>query len=156
MCPFLFTLKHDALSMLGFKDFLFVFFFMFGFLAFSQEKNEDNSFEKIEDVPVYPGCYPVKKDERRECFRVQIQKHIARNFRYPEIAQKKGIQGRVFVQFIVNVDGKVDSIRARGPNVLLEKEAARIISLLPRINPGRIDGKPVPAPFSIPIIFKLQ
>ena len=41
---------------------------MFGFLSFSQEKNEDNSFEKIEDVPVYPGCYPVKKDERRECF----------------------------------------------------------------------------------------
>ena len=129
---------------------------MFSFLSFSQEKAKTESFDSVDSVPVYPGCLTVPEENRRNCFQEKMFRHVASNFRYPKLAQKEGVQGRVFVQFIVNVDGKVDSIRARGPNVLLEKEAARIISLLPRINPGRIDGKPVPVPFSIPIIFKLQ
>ena len=51
----------------------------------------------VELVPVYPGCEERPESELRKCFQEQIQKHIARNFRYPEEAQLNGIQGRVFV-----------------------------------------------------------
>ena len=113
-------------------------------------------FAVIEDVPIYPGCERVKKSERRSCFQEQINKHIRKNFRYPDIAQEMGIQGRVYVSFIINKDGTIGNIRERGPDKNLEKEAHRIISKLPRMTPGRQRGRPVRVPFSIPITFKLN
>ena len=121
-----------------------------------EEIDMDVPFAIIEDVPLFPGCERVPKSERRSCFQTQIQKHIAKNFRYPEIAQEMGIQGRVFVQFTIGKDGYISGIRTRGPDKNLEKEANRIISRLPRMTPGKQRGRPVRVPFSIPITFKLQ
>ena len=70
-----------------------------------EEMDMDVPFAIIEDVPLYPGCEKVPKSQRRKCFQEQIQKHINKNFRYPEIAQEMGIQGRVFVQFTIGKDG---------------------------------------------------
>ena len=61
--------------------------------------------------------------------------HISKNFQYPEIAQKMGIQGRVYVQFIIDTDSSVTRIRAIGPDKNLEREAYRIISKLPKMTP---------------------
>ena len=116
----------------------------------------DVPFAIIEDVPLYPGCERVPKSQRRDCFQKEIQKHINKNFRYPEIAQEMGIQGRVFVQFTIQKDGSISGIRTRGPDKNLEKEANRIISKLPRMTPGKQRGRPVRVPFSIPITFNLQ
>ena len=116
----------------------------------------DVPFAIIEDVPLYPGCERVPKSQRRDCFQKEIQKHINKNFRYPEIAQEMGIQGRVFVQFTIQKDGSISGIRTRGPDKNLEKEANRIISKLPRMTPGKQRGRAVRVPFSIPITFKLQ
>ena len=110
----------------------------------------------LEKSPIWPGCENVEESYIRKCFQEQIQKHIARNFRYPEEAQLKGIQGRVFVLFVITKEGYVDAIRTKGPDPILEAEARRIISLLPRMTPGMVDGKKVRVPFSAPIIFKLQ
>ena len=121
-----------------------------------EELDMDVPFAIIEDVPLYPGCEKVPKSERRNCFQQQIQKHIKRNFRYPEIAQEMGIQGRVFVQFTISKDGSITAIRTRGPDKNLEKEAYRIIGKLPKMTPGKQRGRPVRVPFSIPIIFSLQ
>ena len=110
----------------------------------------------LEKSPIWPGCENVEESYIRKCFQEQIQKHIARNFRYPEEAQLKGIQGRVFVLFVITREGYVDAIRTKGPDPILEAEARRIISLLPKITPGVVDGKRVRVPFSVPIIFKLQ
>jgi len=121
-----------------------------------EEIDMDVPFAIIEDVPLYPGCERVPKSERRNCFQTEIQKHIAKNFRYPEIAQEMGIQGRVFVQFTIGKDGSISAIRTRGPDKNLEQEANRIISKLPRMTPGKQRGRPVRVPFSIPITFKLQ
>src|SRR5680860_1903230 len=85
-----------------------------------------------------------------------MQKHISKNFRYPEEAQKQGIQGRVNVMFTIGADGNISNIRMRGPDKLLEAEVARIISRLPQLEPGRHEGKVVNVPYSIPITFKLQ
>ena len=116
----------------------------------------DVPFAVIEDVPIYPGCERVPKSERRACFQEKINKHIRKNFRYPEIAQEMGIQGRVYVQFVIAKDGAITSVRMRGPDKNLEKEAARIISKLPKMTPGKQRGRAVRVPFSIPITFRLQ
>ena len=121
-----------------------------------EEMDMDVPFAIIEDVPLYPGCERVPKSQRRKCFQEQIQKHIAKNFRYPEIAQEMGIQGRVYVNFIISKDGSISNIRMRGPDKNLEKEAARIIGKLPNMTPGKQRGRPVRVPFSIPITFRLQ
>lgn len=121
-----------------------------------EEEDLDVPFAVIEDVPIYPGCERVPKSERRACFQDKINKHIRKNFRYPEIAQEMGIQGRVYVQFVIAKDGSITSVRMRGPDKNLEKEAARIISKLPRMTPGRQRGRAVRVPFSIPITFRLQ
>ena len=131
------------------------FFFisvLFSFFGLSQI--EFSVFDKIEEVPIYPGCENIKN--KRSCAQTKIQEHIIRNFRYPKEAEKKKIQGRVFVQFYIGVGGYIDNIRARGPHEILEKEAKRIISLLPRFVPGKIEGEAVRVPMSLPISFRLQ
>ena len=102
-----------------------------------EDLDVDVPFAIIEDVPLFPGCENVKKSERRKCFQDKIQRHIAKNFRYPEIAQEMGIQGRVHVQFIISKDGSITGIQSRGPDKNLEKEANRIISKLPKMIPGK-------------------
>ena len=116
----------------------------------------DVPFAVIEDVPIFPGCEGVAKSQRRACFQEKMNKHIRKNFRYPEIAQEMGIQGRVYVQFVIAKDGSITSIRMRGPDKNLEKEAKRIISRLPKMTPGKQRGRAVRVPFSIPITFRLQ
>lgn len=114
-------------------------------------------FAVIEDVPIYPGCENVAKSERRNCFQEQINKHINKNFRYPEIAQEMGIQGRVYMHFVIDKDGSITDIKiARSPDRNLGKEAERIIHKLPKMTPGKQRGRPVRVPFSIPITFRLQ
>ena len=120
------------------------------------EEDIDVPFAVIEDVPIFPGCEKVPKSQRRTCFQEQINKHIRKNFRYPEIAQEMGIQGRVYVQFVIAKDGAITNIRMRGPDKNLEKEAQRIISKLPQMTPGKQRGRAVRVPFSIPITFRLQ
>ena len=114
----------------------------------------DVPFAVIEDVPVFPGCESAP--DKRACFQEMIQKHIAKNFRYPEIAQEMGVQGRVAVMFTIQKDGSIGNVRLRGPDKNLEAEAKRIIEKLPKMTPGKQRGRAVRGPFSIPINFKLQ
>lgn len=121
-----------------------------------EEIDEDISvpFAVIEDVPVFPGCEGAS--DKKACFQEQMQKHIRKHFRYPEIAQEMGVQGRVNVMFVIQRDGSIGGIRMRGPDKNLEAEALRIIELLPDMTPGKQRGRPVKVPFSIPITFRLQ
>jgi len=114
----------------------------------------DVPFAVIENVPVFPGC--ENESNKRACFNKMMQKHISRNFRYPEISQEMGVQGRVSVMFTIQKDGSIGNVRMRGPDKNLEKEAARIIDKLPKMTPGMQRGRAVRVPFSIPITFKLQ
>jgi len=122
-------------------------------LDFLSKLNKGNLM--TEKVPVFPGCEDMNESEKKDCFQNKIYQHISKNFRYPEIAQKQGIQGRVIIQFVVGKDGNVSGIRTRGPDPILEKEAVRIISLLPKIKPAEIEGRKVRVPFSTSITFKL-
>ena len=118
---------------------------------------EEIPFILIENAPVFPGCENEQTEkDKRACFQEQMLKHIRKNFRYPEVAQEMGLQGRVSVIFTVQKDGSIGNVRLRGPHESLEKEAARIISKLPKLTPGKQRGTAVKVPYSIPITFKLN
>ncbi len=114
----------------------------------------DVPFSVIDEVPVFPGC--ENASDKRACFQESIYKHISKNFRYPQEAQDKGIQGKVNIMFVIDERGNIGNLKMRGPSEILEKEAARIISLLPKMTAGKQRGKNVRVPFSVPITFKLQ
>lgn len=111
-------------------------------------------FAIIEEVPVFPGC--ENATDKKACFNEMMQKHVQKNFTYPKTAEELGIEGRVFVQFVIGSDGLITGIRTRGPDPSLEKEAKRIIASLPKMKPGRQRNRSVSVPYSIPINFKLM
>lgn len=111
-------------------------------------------FSVVEEVPIFPGC--ENAEDKRACFNKQIQKHISKNFNYPQVAQDQGIQGRVNVMFTIQKDGTIGNLRMRGPDKLLENEVERIIKRLPKMTPGQHKDELVGVPFSIPVTFKLE
>lgn len=122
----------------------------------SIDEDVEVPFAVIEDVPVFPGCEGGTKEEIKACFQEKMQDHIRKHFVYPQAALDLGIQGRVSVIFIVDTKGYAIGIRSRGPDKILEKEAERIIGLLPQMKPGKQRGKPVKVPYSVPIHFKME
>ena len=88
---------------------------------------------------------------------LELRKYIAQNIQYPEIAKENGIQGKVFVQFVVNQKGEVEQVKVvRGVDPSLDKEAVRVIQSLPKWKPGSQRGKPVKVSFTVPINFQLN
>ncbi len=132
-------------------------------VSFGQEIQKQNkTFDElktnhlnIEDVPMFRSCKNVFKSQRRECFQNKMTKHIRKHFYYPKYAFNRGIQGRVFVQFIIEKDGSISEIKTSGADKSLKDAAVRIIKKLPKMIPGKVNGKPVRVPFSIPIEYKL-
>lgn len=118
------------------------------------EEPEEINITVVEEKPIFPGC--EGSFDKYACFQEMMQKHIRKNFKYPESAVNMGQEGKVYVQFTIQKDGSIDGIRLRGPYKLLEDEAKRIISKLPKMTPGKQRGTPVKVPFSIPISFVLQ
>lgn len=113
-------------------------------------------FAVIENVPVFPGCESMKTNaDKKACFQKMVQQHVRNEFTYPPTAIELGIQGKVFVQFVIDVKGYITNIRTRGPDTNLEKEASRIVASLPQMTPGMQRGRAVKVPYSIPITFKL-
>ncbi|TMU50978.1 energy transducer TonB [Flagellimonas algicola] len=119
-----------------------------------EEEPEIVPWKTVEEAPMFPGC--ENATDHRVCFQEMIQKHIRKNFRYPKSAQEMGLQGRVNVVFTIQKDGSIGDVRMRGPHKILETEASRIISKLPKMSPGKQRGTPVKVPFSIPITFRLN
>lgn len=86
-----------------------------------------------------------------------FQKWLSRNLIYPEVAQKLGISGKVYVQFDLNKLGEVVNVRvARGVHPSLDNEAMRVIRSSPKWKPATQFGKPVIQQFTIPVDFKLE
>ncbi|WP_431136017.1 energy transducer TonB [Psychroserpens mesophilus] len=120
------------------------------------EEDIEVPFAVIEHVPVFPGCEGGTREQQMACFQKKIQEHVRKNFNYPERALELEMQGKVYVLFLIDNTGRVAKIKSRGPDKILEKEAERIISLLPQMTPGKQRGKAVNMPYSIPIHFKLD
>jgi protein TonB len=86
-----------------------------------------------------------------------FRSYVSANMKYPDVAAENGIQGRVFVQFVVEADGRLTNVKViRGVDPALDKEAIRVVEGSPRWNPGKQRGKPVRVSFTFPITFVLQ
>ena len=116
----------------------------------------DNQEEEVEEyvpfvvVEEMPSFGPGGIDEFRN-------NYIAKNLKYPDVAAENGIQGRVYVNFVVEPDGRVTNVKVvRGVDPALDKEAVRVVSSSPKWKPGKQRGKPVRVQYTIPIIFVLQ
>lgn len=116
---------------------------------------EEIIFIRVEEKPVFPGCENATNPTK--CFNEMMVKHIQKTFKYPAIAQEMGIDGKVYMHFVIQKDGTIGDIAvARSPNEILSKEATRIITKLPKMKPGKQRGQAVKVPFNIPITFKLH
>lgn len=113
-------------------------------------------FAVVEKVPVWPGCNGKTNESLKKCFQKNMIEHVKKNFKYPQTAIELGIRGKVFILFIIDSKGNVANIKTRGPDKILENEAARIVSLIPKMTPGKQRGRSVSVPYSLPIHFKYQ
>ena len=82
---------------------------------------------------------------------------IAKNVKYPVLAMENGIQGKVFIQFVIERDGSITDVKvARGVDASLDKEAVRVVQSMPKWKPGKQRGKPVRVAYTLPINFQLS
>jgi len=110
-----------------------------------EEVVEMEIFTVVESMPGYPGG-----DAQR-------MKFLQENIKYPQMARESGIQGTVYVTFVVEHDGSVTDVRVlRGIGGGCDEEAIRVIKLMPKWNAGKQRGKPVRVQFNMPIKFTLQ
>lgn len=123
-----------------------------------EESDEILNFAIVESVPVFPGCENAKNnDERTACFNTQIRKFIAKNYKFPEMARQMGLQGKVYVNFVIEKNGKISNIEVvRGVDPLLDDEAVRVVKKLPKLQPAKQRGRPVRSRFTLPFNLKLQ
>ena len=110
-----------------------------------EEVVEQEIFQIVEEMPAFPG------GEQK------LMEYVAKNIKYPQIARETGIQGRVFVGFVVEPDGSISNVKLlRGIGGGCDEEAMRVIKSLPKWKPGKQRGKAVRVSYQIPVFFKLQ
>jgi protein TonB len=122
-----------------------------------EEEDVEVPFAVIENVPVFPGCEKGSNAKKKACMSQKIAKFVNRKFN-TDLAGDLGLSGRQRINVIFKIDktGNITGIRARAPHPGLEKEAKRVIGLLPQMKPGKQRGKAVTVPYSLPIIFQVQ
>ncbi len=114
---------------------------------------------QVEDEAEIPETLPFIKVERKPEFPGGTQalfKFLAENIVYPETAKEAGIQGTVYINFVIDTDGSVTGVKVlRGLPGGLTEEAVRVVKSLPRWKPGLQAGKPVRVTFTLPVKFTL-
>jgi TonB family protein len=109
-----------------------------------EEVVEEEVLKVVEEMPVFPGGAG------------KMMEYIAKNIVYPTYAIENGIQGRVFVTFVVERDGSISNVKAmRGIGFGCDEEAIRVIQSMPKWKPARQRGETVRCSYTIPIVFKM-
>jgi protein TonB len=110
-----------------------------------EEIVEAEIFKVVEEMPEFPGGA------------AKMMEFIQKNIKYPMIARESDIQGRVFVNFVVEPDGSITNVTVmRGIGGGCDEEALRVVQSMPNWKPGKQRGSAVRCSFTVPIIFKLQ
>lgn len=110
-----------------------------------EENDDDKIFYAVEQQAEFPGGLQA------------MMKFLQKNIKYPASAKRMGIEGRVFVKFIVDKEGGISNMEViKGINADLDKEAMRVIKLMPPWKPGKQNGRAVKSQFVLPVYFKLD
>ena len=98
----------------------------------------------VEEMPEYPGGMD------------KLVEYLSQNIKYPQQAIEKGIEGKVFVSFIVEKDGSVSNVQVqRSLGGGCDEEAVRVVKAMPKWKPGKQRGKTVRVSYTLPVNFKL-
>lgn len=118
----------------------------FSKMVFEEEtRDEGEIFMIVEEMPEFPGGTEA------------LQKYLAQSVVYPVVAQENGIQGRVYIQFVINQNGEVTNATIlRGVDPSLDREALRVVEAMPKWKPGKQRNSPVRVSYIVPINFLLQ
>jgi len=110
-----------------------------------KHEEETKVFDVVEQMPSFPGGQSA------------LMEYLHDHVKYPVVAQENGVQGRVVVSFIVERDGSITDVRVvRSVDPSLDREAARVVSSMPRWTPGKQNGSAVRVKYNVPVMFKLQ
>ena len=111
----------------------------------TEEPKKPEIFDHVEVMPSFPGGEQA------------LMKWLGDNLSYPTVASEQGIQGRVYMKFVVTADGSIgEVIVVKGLEPSCDREAKRVIQKMPKWIPGRQNGNPVFVYYSLPILFRLQ
>jgi protein TonB len=130
---------------------------------------EVNEETKVAAAPVVVQQAPVEDEEAQQIFTIvenqpepeggmtAFYKFIGENLKYPNLARRNNIEGRVFVKFVVEKDGSLTDVQVlKGIGGGCDEEAVRVIKLAPKWKPGKQRGRPVRVQMILPIVFKLE
>lgn len=112
-----------------------------------EEVYEDEIFTVVEQMPEFPGGTQA------------LYKYIQENVKYPQVAKEAGIQGTVYLSFVVEKDGNITDIKIlRGipGGRMCDDEAVRVVKTMPNWKPGKQRGKPVKVSYTLPVKFTLR
>lgn len=110
-----------------------------------EEIEEAEIFTVVESMPEFPGGTG------------ELYKYLGNSIKYPPLAKESGIQGRVFVNFVVEPDGSISNVKVlRGIGGGCDEEAVRVVENMPTWKPGKQRGKAVRVSYNLPIKFTLQ
>lgn len=110
-----------------------------------EEKEKVEIFSYVEEMPTPPGGYDA------------FYSYVGQNIQYPEIAKRAGVEGKIFLSFVVSKSGSISDVQVvKGIGAGCDEEAVRVIRGMQAWNPGKQNGRPVTVRVSVPIIFKLQ
>ena len=123
---------------------------VFGLITVSAQKTvvaqkNQKVFDIVEQMPEYPGGQAA------------LFEYLSKNIKYPADAEKKKVEGKVFVTFVVDTDGKITDVSLmRKVFPSLDAEAIRVISAMPNWIPGKQKGLVVRVKYTVPIMFRLK
>lgn len=143
----------------------------------NQEEAEHIPFKILEDVPIHPKCKKLNTNhEKKQCLNTMMIKHVQKHFNanLANCVEKKILYNKrkkkdeltciglkpgrkkIFIQFRIAKTGEIEDIKVDAPHPNLEKEGIRIAKLLPKMEPGKVEGKPVRVGYTLPITFNIN
>ena len=127
--------------------------------AFTVEGNDEEAGEvlKAKEVIAEPEPPIVEEMPQFPGGQAALLEYLAKNIKYPVVAEENGIQGRVIVTFVVERDGSITDVKVvKSVDPSLDKEASRVVKAMPRWQPGKQNGSAVRVKYTVPVQFKLQ
>ena len=141
--------------MIAIRNLFLIGMLLGAFSLYAQEEEEEVPFFRIEKHPYYLQTDTLTGETEEIPFKYFLDQWVIENYRYPQEALEKKIEGRVIVTLRIDKEGHLSIKEVKGRNPLLEEEACRIFDGFPQLSPGLVRGKPVNVVYNYPIIFRI-
>lgn len=121
-------------------------------------KPETPTVLDVEELPMFPACRGLSRNEQLKCFEEQMSKAVAKNAEYPEIDRENGKQGRALISFIIDENGKIIDVKAldnKNATPEMKIAAEKAVRKVSKLTPAKQGGKLVRIKYVIPVSFRL-